>query len=100
MSVVLHLPPEDIGFETRLQQDLLVLQRGTPVLIQKSFRFPLAEINTSYYNHTESLVRTSAMNSIFTLIKINGKGLIRYFSLFPFSLFYLNLVCFVRSKWI
>jgi hypothetical protein len=67
----------------------------------------LAEISSKFYNHHESLIRTSSMNIIFTLMKSNekinlvpSKNLNKFFSSFPFNILYLHLVCYVRSRWI
>ncbi|EAR83388.3 CLEC16A, putative (macronuclear) [Tetrahymena thermophila SB210] len=66
----------------------------------KYSNFPLIWQTIRFYNHKETMIRTSVQNIVLGVMKIKADQLEKYLQGFPFITFYVNNACFMASQWI
>ena len=63
---------------------------------QKNPDFPLFTRAVMFYNYPDNLVRTTALNVVFTLIHAKPSVCCQLFQEFPFNSFFVNYFCYVK----
>ena len=68
---------------------------------QQNFpEFPLLEKNLFFYNHPETMVRTTVRNIYLMIIKHPNPVYVEYMLSYPYSNYFINYACFVRDFWL
>lgn len=67
--------------------------------MKRHSQFPLAWQAIRFYNHPESMIRTTCRNIVLSLLKLRESHVASYLSSFPFVVFYSHLACFLREHW-
>lgn len=76
---------------TKINEDVL------PLVYSKKFpAFSLAWQASRFYNHYELLIRAASRTILLSLMKIKNESVEKYFSSFPFVIYYSHLLLFIK----
>lgn len=68
--------------------------------MQRYPQFALAWQSIRFYNHPETLIRTTSRNIVLSLLKLREPHVVHYLGSFPFVVFYSHIAAFLREHWL